>query len=267
MHRSTTQPGLFRALALTLMVVAVVGFLPPASKGERSSRKWNFFAKKGKKKSGKSQSSKRPRLVVFDLDGCLWRPELYEILTAPRDSEGAPFTFNKRDEIPGTTLKSAGGVHTMELLGDTRSILNELFYSEVWYPTLVGISSRTHPPEWAKEILAKFMIYDTDDSSNMPSFTMMDVFTQEVCILDSEMDKYSQFEKLLHSANAVLPSNDRVQYKDAIFFDNEAGNCKQVAKLGVTCVYTPKGLTREAWENGISAFPHSRGILGPKLPY
>ena len=96
---------------------------------------------------------------------------------------------------------------------------------------------------------------------------MMDVFTPELCILDRDMDKYTQFETILQSANTVLPASDRIQFKDIIFYDNEAGNCKQVAKLGVTCVYTPRGLTREAWDSGLADFPNSRGVLGPKLPY
>ena len=40
--------------------------------------------------------------------------------------------------------------------------------------------------------------------------------------------------------------------EDMIFFDNENHNCVNVAPLGVTCVYTPRGMTAEAWEEGLA---------------
>jgi magnesium-dependent phosphatase 1 len=248
----------------------------------------------GNKKTSKSPkklapSSRLPRLVVFDLDGCLWRPEVFEILM---NEDRAPFSINERDHVPGTTLKTAKGKHTFELLGDSRTILYELYCQERWYPTLVGISSRTDPPEWAHELLAQFSIYNDDNAKNknngknnqeeeaiaIPShvdvdaiISMKDIFTSSLCILDKTMDKATQFERLLVSANNLLastPHKKKLKFKDMIFFDNEAGNCKQVAKLGVTCVYTPKGVTRQAWENGLNNFPSSSNrVLGPKLPY
>lgn len=244
--------------------------MPTQNSSHRLSTSRLHLAKKSRKPKDLQSSKKRlPRLVVFDLDGCLWRPELFEILTCPRDNRGPPFSLNERDEIPGTTLKSAGGGHTLKLLGDTRSILTELYYQEDWYPTLVGISSRTDPPEWAHELLEKFSIYDEQGKPTLPHIAMKEVFTPQLCLLDKAMDKASQFEILLKRANGILPTaknSQQLQFKDVIFFDNEAGNCKQVARLGVTSVYTPKGVTREAWENGLTNFPSSR-VLGPKLPY
>lgn len=244
-------------------------FIPLGAKlHQTQTSEFQLLAKtKGNPKGGRtSKRPKLPLLVVFDLDGCLWRPELFEILTSPLDSQGSPFSRNSKDEVPGTTLRSAGGVHTVELLGDTRMILHELFYNPKWYPTLVGISSRTDPPDWAEEFLSLFLIYN-NDGSDRPPVSMKDIFTPELCILDKNMDKATQFEVLLRRANGLLPNKIKLQYKDIMFFDNEAGNCKQVAKLGVTAVYTPKGLTFQSFENGLTNFPNSRGVLGPKLPY
>ena len=39
-----------------------------------------------------------------------------------------------------------------------------------------------------------------------------------------------------------------------LFFDNEIGNCRDVAKLGVTCVYTPNGMTELLWREGLTKF-------------
>eukprot|EP00968_Pinguiococcus_pyrenoidosus_P026644 scaffold7244_cov401-Pinguiococcus_pyrenoidosus.AAC.2 len=39
-----------------------------------------------------------------------------------------------------------------------------------------------------------------------------------------------------------------------IFYDNQLDNMMDVAPLGVRCVYTPEGLTKECWEASLAAF-------------
>ncbi|KAL3929764.1 MAG: hypothetical protein SGBAC_012068 [Bacillariaceae sp.] len=136
------------------------------------------------------------------------------------------------------------------------------------------MSSSPKKNEWAYNLMKDFAVYDTGSDCRMtktakvPQVTcqMIDVFDPSLCILDKDVDKATQFEALLERANQSAGKANRLQYKDVVFFDNEAGNCKQVAKLGVTCVYTPKGVTYEAWQNAIQNFPSNR-VLGPKMPY
>lgn len=223
-------------------------------------------SKKKKRATQKSSVTKLPRLIIFDLDGCLWKPELYELLIC---QDGAPFSNDPKDKIPGTCLLSKKG-HRVELLADTRQILYQLYSEEEWYPSRVGISSRTDPPEWAHHLIDQFSIYNkplNGDKALPCCCFMKEVFDPSLCILDKTLDKATQFEMLLQKANNNHnKSKKSIQFKDVIFFDNEAGNCKQVARLGVTCVYTPRGVTYEAWENGLQNVPANR-VLGPKLPY
>lgn len=44
-----------------------------------------------------------------------------------------------------------------------------------------------------------------------------------------------------------------------IFFDNEKRNCIDVAPLGVTCIYTPDGLTKSKWDEGLAKFAAACG--------
>jgi hypothetical protein len=46
-----------------------------------------------------------------------------------------------------------------------------------------------------------------------------------------------------------------------VFFDNERGNCNTVAKLGVTVVYCPNGVTQEDWDNVLAKYPAPGEIL------
>mmetsp|Transcript_58205 Transcript_58205/g.87744 ORF Transcript_58205/g.87744 Transcript_58205/m.87744 type:complete len:306 (-) Transcript_58205:1265-2182(-) len=254
--------------------------------------------KKNKKKQQKPSSSSspsprlRPRLIVFDLDGCLWKPELFELMFPARsdfvvsnndddddDNDNGFFAVNPNEQpLPGTTLTTPS-YQRLELLGATRSILHELCYDEEWLGTLVGISSRTDRPDWAYEAMRKFVLYqeagggggnkknNTNNGRMTPIATMQDVFTPQLCILDRNRNKADQFETL-QKDSGHFTGRGRIRYRDMLFFDNEAGNCKQVANLGVTTVYCPQGVTRSAWEEGIQNFPTSSGkVLGQKMPY
>jgi len=48
-----------------------------------------------------------------------------------------------------------------------------------------------------------------------------------------------------------------IAYQDMLFFDNEMRNCRDVSKLGVTCVYTPDGMTERTWQQGLTDFAQS----------
>mmetsp|Transcript_21690 Transcript_21690/g.27972 ORF Transcript_21690/g.27972 Transcript_21690/m.27972 type:complete len:261 (+) Transcript_21690:153-935(+) len=186
---------------------------------------------------------KRPRLIVFDLDGCLWRPEMYELLYFS-GGRGAPFTQDKQNpEI----LRTQGN-EPVKLLGNVRDVMFELKTESSWKGTRVGISSRTDQPTWARELLRKFTVTRPDHSP----FAISEVFTEKFCILEAS-SKVGHFERI------VKQHGDGLKMNQILFFDNEYGNCQQIANLGVTVVYCPKGVTTEAWEKAKKNFPVSNG--------
>jgi len=89
----------------------------------------------------------KPKVVVFDLDGCLWDPEMYMLSWRG----GAPF------EPDGDAMLSQSGERVV-LLGAAREILRELRTTDDWSATKVAISSRTDEPAWAAELLDKFRV-------------------------------------------------------------------------------------------------------------
>ena len=59
-----------------------------------------------------------------------------------------------------------------------------------------------------------------------------------------------------------LPSKaSGVSFEEMMFLDNESGNCRAVAKLGVTVVYTPNGVTAEEWAHALQVFPQPGQIV------
>ena len=89
----------------------------------------------------------RPSCIVFDLDGCLWSPEMYELW----GRGGSPFV----DGPDGTMLTCNG--ETVRLLGDARDVLRDLRATGI----MAGISSRTDEPAWARELLDRFDVDGT----------------------------------------------------------------------------------------------------------
>ena len=89
-----------------------------------------------------SSPTTKPSAVVFDLDGCVWEPEMYELWGG-----GAPFT----DNGDGTLKDKAG--RRVYLLGATREALRDLHCSDEWNGTVVAIASRTDEPSWAEACL------------------------------------------------------------------------------------------------------------------
>lgn len=80
-----------------------------------------------------------PVVVVWDLDGTIWQPEMYEL------RGGSPF----RELEDGTVVDSRG--ERIRLLADGIHVLLRL--KEDWPHVHVGIASTCDEPAWAKELL------------------------------------------------------------------------------------------------------------------
>jgi magnesium-dependent phosphatase 1 len=185
-----------------------------------------------------------PKVIVFDLDGCLWTPEMYEIVYF-MGGQGAPF---REDPNHPSNLLTCGN-RPVQLLGDVRSVFEEI-YRQPWSKSVsIGISSRTDEPSWARELLEKFRITTNDDGKPI---SLIDVLNGPIEI--AKDSKVSHFER--------IRARTGVPYEEMVFFDNEFGNCERVASLGVTVVYCPDGVTSELWESGIfDNFPRSDGSV------
>jgi len=134
------------------------------------------------------------------------------------------------------------------LIGDVRDVLRELHCDPAWEGTCIGISSRTDEPSWARELLQKFQI---DHGSGV--VTLDDLFDGPREI--AKDSKEAHFRRIAESTGQPMEC--------ILFFDNEAGNCFEVAKLGVTVAYCPDGVTNDVWNNAIANFPSEPGqIIG-----
>ena len=90
----------------------------------------------------RNMAKKVPKVFVFDLDGCCWDPEMYELWGG-----GAPFKENKDG-----SLSDKNGTR-VQLLGDVKNILHELKTDPKWSDSIVAVASTCDEPRWAKECI------------------------------------------------------------------------------------------------------------------
>ena len=182
-----------------------------------------------------------PKVLVFDLDGCVWDPEMYELW----GGGGAPFK-----NLPNGNLSDRSGT-TVRLLGDVRQLMYEFKTNTLWSNTVIAVASSCDEPSWAKECIQKFPVGPDGD------FKLNDVFS----LGHTEIYKGG---KDRHLRSIQQKCKNGVTFKDMMFFDNQYDNCNTVAKLGVTVVYTPDGVTRQAFSEALERFPAPGEIIGPK---
>jgi len=154
---------------------------------------------------------------------------------------GSPFTLNEKNG----NLKDAKN-EDVYLLGAVREILYELKTEEKFSDSLVATASTCDEPQWAQECLKKFKIGPNLD------MTMGTVFKHNE-IYKSFSGKKKHFEE--------LRSKTGIDFCDMVFYDNQMDNMRVVSKLGVTCIYTPDGVTRKMFQKSLDVFPQQGKII------
>ncbi|CAE7946033.1 NHD1, partial [Symbiodinium sp. KB8] len=176
-----------------------------------------------------------PRCVVFDLDGCLWYPEMYELSW---QGGGAPFS---RDDL-GKIRDRRG--NAIRLHSGVDAALTELATDPKWRGVVVAVASCCDVPPWAHELLGKFEF--GPDRKRLASIIEVHQIHKG--------SKQTHFREICGMVGC--------DFDEMIFFDNEKYNCDEVSRLGsvlgwtsVTCIYCPDGVTSTSWVKGIKAFP------------
>ncbi len=116
-----------------------------------------------------------------------------------------------------------------------KDALRDLHLSDEWTGVEIAVASRTDYPEWADECMHLLEV--------SPGVSMHKAIAHKEIYPGS---KIAHFKSLQEKTG--------IDFVDMIFFDNEKRNCEDVSRLGVTCVYTPGGMTTAFWEQGLKQF-------------
>jgi magnesium-dependent phosphatase 1 len=184
--------------------------------------------------AGGAGAGQLPKVVVFDLDGCVWWPEMYMLWGG-----GSPFS-----QQPNGDLKDSAGKKTY-LMGAVREIMHELKTSPRWAASKVAVASSCDEPAWARECIKKFCVGDGVPLSDIIAPNLIEI--------------YKARSKQVHLT--AISKASGVAFEEMMFLDNESGNCRAVAQLGVTVVYTPNGVTAEEWAHALQVFPQPGQII------
>lgn len=152
-------------------------------------------------------------LVVFDLDYTLWDAggTWCDCLTPPFRSEAG-------------RVKDRHG-RWVRFYEDVIEIVAAL--EEAGIP--MGLASRTHEPDWARELLDLLGVRGRFD-----------------------------FEEIYPGAKpahfAALRDRSGAEYESMLFFDDESRNIREVGDLGVRCVEVRSGMSWERLADGLAKF-------------
>lgn len=106
----------------------------------------------------------------------------------------------------------------------------------------VAIASKTDEPKWAHFCMKNLAVIHDDNKTSLyqmiPNKNLI------------EINAYAN--KTVHLTN--LKNKTKIPFDSMVFFDNEYHNIRTVQKLGVKCVYTPDGMTRDAWKEALEKF-------------
>jgi len=197
--------------------------------------------------SSGSSSSAIPSLFVFDLDDCLWTPEMHELYGEPIVPVHGPLVPSDDVGVVGLRVPRGGRDQTVTLYDGARRVLYELATNPAYRDTPIAVASTSLEPSYSHRCLEELEITKGTTLADMVSFRQIGRSGR----LTS--DKRSHF-RLLHLESGV-------PYGEMLFFDdcNWGDHCGVVSReFGVVSHRTPSGLTVRDFERGMAKYRESR---------
>eukprot|EP00535_Pseudo-nitzschia_heimii_P001987 CAMPEP_0197179968 /NCGR_PEP_ID=MMETSP1423-20130617/4750_1 /TAXON_ID=476441 /ORGANISM="Pseudo-nitzschia heimii, Strain UNC1101" /LENGTH=215 /DNA_ID=CAMNT_0042629979 /DNA_START=127 /DNA_END=774 /DNA_ORIENTATION=+ len=209
--------------------------------------------------------TKLPSMIVFDLDDCLWTPEMHELPGCPEipvhgvldpdrsdddddDDAGGGGDTQQQQQQP---LKGVVGLQvpryrdTVRLFDGARRVLHELAVNPAYEGVLLATASSSLEPSYSYACLAGIEV--------LPNRTLGDMMTYNQIGRTGRLgpDKTTHFRELRDESG--------VPFREMLFFDdcNWGDNCERVTKaFGVVSQRTPNGLQWEEFLDGLKKFEH-----------
>lgn len=205
---------------------------------------------------GHSELTIMPELVVFDLDHCLWLPEMYTLDEVP--SKVILGSLHSHGE---GAIAAKSGREEIKLFPDALRILQEIYHDS--YPGIkIAAASSADTPQAVRIAKAAMDLLEI-----VPGVTMREVFNKG---WDDGFDGNIQIGRTppLSSDKSkthfpIIKQHTGIDYSKMVFFDDclWSDNCGEVERRchGVVVQRTPNGLTIGDWNEALKKYSKKYG--------
>lgn len=194
-----------------------------------------------------------PSLIVFDLDDCLWTPEMHELPGCPEipvHGDLTPKHGNSkqahqppREQVGVVGLQVPRYRDTVTLYDGARSVLYELATNPIYKGIQLATASSSLEPSYSYACLGGIEI--------LPGLCLGDMMSYNQIGRTGALspDKTTHFREL-HEESGI-------PYEEMLFFDdcNWGDHCQRVTKaFGVVSQRTPHGLQWEEFQKALKKY-------------
>ncbi|RYG68045.1 hypothetical protein EON64_06040 [archaeon] len=198
-----------------------------------------------------SELTALPQLIVFDLDHCLWLPEMYTLDEIPKKRiQGS--LCGRGDGAIGVM----SGHQQIKLFPDALRILQEI-YLDIYPGIRIAAASSADTPRAVSIARAAMGLLEI-----LPGVTMRDAFAKgwpegfSGNLQIGRSPPLSSDKAISHFP--ILRRETGIEYDKMVFFDdcNWEDNCANVSRrcTGVVTQCTPHGLTIEQWNKALKSY-------------
>ena len=260
--------SIFQRLSFSSAALLVVGYSFRQASGPQSFLNNNNMGKGSNSAftaaSSSCNSELLPSLIVFDLDDCLWTPEMHELSGMPsvpvegpldpRDNNSQLGTVGMK--VPSRRRGNKGfdwggyahdGEEVVELYPGARLVLRELATNPKYARVMIAVASSSLEPSYSRACINGIEIVD--------GLTMKDMISYSQIGREGQLTsrKTSHF-KLIHEQSGI-------PYDEMLFFDDcnwgdHVGDLQNA--FGVTGVRTPQGLQLDEFHHGLEKYKNRR---------
>jgi magnesium-dependent phosphatase 1 len=192
-----------------------------------------------------------PKVVVFDLDACLWTTEVKFLSEAPRVEEGVVVSTRAWSGARGDRPVCPPVPVEIRLHHGAALAMWEVATLPEWKDSVVACASKAWKPEYSHACLDAF-----------------ERLGQCVAIPPARRHVYPKSKD--HHAEAIRAQTG-VAWEDMLFFDDctwgdNHADVRRVSEGRATCVYCPNGLGIREWREGVSLHRRRRSGAAAEQP-
>jgi magnesium-dependent phosphatase 1 len=198
---------------------------------------------------------------VFDLDFCVWSPEMYELSHVPTDADIIRGSLG--DGVGNGVVAVRSGSETIKIFPAALKVMQE--YHAGLYPNMrIAAASSADTPKAVKIGRAAMALLEI-----VPGVTLREVFNIgwepgfEGNLQIGRTPPLSSDKSQTHFP--FLKDQTGIEYSGMLYFDdcNWGDHCSKVMNgcPGVVAVRTPNGLQRNEWEEGLATYAKKYGTI------